>query len=433
MLQSTAKAIKIYYNYHSKGFNPTMNHVLVIEDSKAVLAYELDQIRDKLGFPTTSAMSLTETKMILTKKKHHFFVALADLILPDAMNGEIVDLLLEHKIPTIVFTGDYSETIRDIMMNKPIVDYVLKDNFNNFDHALRLINRIYTNTYMKALIVDDSRVARHKMSACLRRLSIQSVEAESAERALEILAEDKNIQLAIIDEHMTGMTGTELTKRLRREYNSYDLCIIGISATDNSSTSIEFLKKGANDFLRKPFSDEEFTLRVLNTLELIQAVKSAREAAYKDYLTGIENRKYLYENVRKKYIKNPGQYVIAILDIDHFKKINDTHGHKFGDQVLIHVASLLKVHCEGHTLTRLGGEEFCIVFEGVTPELAYTQCEAIRRFFQMKPFTTEGVKIPLTVSIGLCSDLHASFEDALKIADQNLFTAKENGRNRVTR
>lgn len=161
------------------------------------------------------------------------------------------------------------------------------------------------------------------------------------------------------------------------------------------------------------------------------------EAASTDYLTGLANRRTLAEAGERRFretLANGQQLSVAVIDIDHFKSINDRYGHEVGDRALKHVAATLARHCRADELPgRQGGEEFVVVMQLDDPETERIAGERLRQAVENQPFVAGDMQLPLTVSIGIAHQRHGdlSFDQVLGRADAALYTAKANGRNRV--
>lgn len=413
--------------------------ILLIEDSIAMLTYELEALQMRFNFPVVTAKSLAEAKQAIDAYQGDFFVALADLVLPDAQQGEVIDLLINERIPTIVFTGQYNEELREFIMSKPIVDYILKNNLNNFQYALRLIAGLYENQFIRAMVVDDSEFARTKLEFSLKRLQLDVVHAENADQAMELLNANEDIRLVLVDYHMGGKNGIDLTANIRQKYGIESMTIIGYSGDDKQSLPVEFLKKGANDYIPYKYSEEEFTLRILSNMELMAHLRLAREMAIKDFLTGLYNRHYLFESAKQIFPQIARKTLslgVAMLDIDFFKKINDEYGHDVGDRVLKHIASILGDNLrKSDLLTRFGGEEFCILVLQVDDSKMVQIMELLRQKVEQSVLHVEQenrcFSISATLSCGFTTKPFPSIDEAIKEADRYLYEAKNGGRNRV--
>jgi diguanylate cyclase (GGDEF)-like protein len=413
-----------------------MNFILIVDDSKTITYSLKVLINEELGYHAVVAHSKKECAEVLLKYRGKFSAALLDLSLPDAPNGEVVDFVTKFNIPTIVLTGTEIESNEDTFRDKNIIDYVLKDGGFAINYILELLKRIVRNNGMKVLVVDDSKVFSAQVRDLLQRFQLNCFTAYDGLEALAILEQNPDIKIVFTDYNMPNMDGLELTRNIRKQYKKDKISIIVTSGSENKKIPSKFLKYGANDFLYKGFTPEEFYARLSNTLEVLELFESTQDKANRDFLTGMFNRRYLFDISYELYNRAKAKKLplcVAIIDIDKFKNINDTYGHDIGDIAIKEVAKILKLNVnEGSLVSRLGGEEFCIVLNGYEKEEVLTKLEHIREDFENNIIEiTPRLSLKYTVSIGATMDLGSSFEDMIKKADENLYEAKESGRNKV--
>lgn len=179
--------------------------ILLIEDSVALSTLLTQRLEDETGAAVTRCGSLSQARRNIAEGS--FVLALTGLNLPDAPDGEILDLLSEQSIPTIVFTATFDPDTRERCTRKKIVDYIVKDGSKTVDTVISAISRILTNGAHKILVVDDARTARSELIGILRRQNFHVLEARSGRQALEILAADETIEIVITDHHMADMDG----------------------------------------------------------------------------------------------------------------------------------------------------------------------------------------------------------------------------------
>ena len=215
---------------------------------------------------------------------------------------------------------------------------------------------------------------------------------------------------------------------LRHNARFQDLVIIGLSAEGDTSLSAKFIKAGANDFLKKPFYHEEFHCRVVHNLESQEMLETIRELANVDPLTKLKNRRYLFDDGEKMFRKAMPDASLAMLDLDHFKQINDTYGHVVGDVLLQAVGQEIMKHFPELLACRFGGEEFCIAANEPIAALM-PKLEAFMEVIRSQEFTE--AKINVTCSIGVCGGEFDSLDAAIKVADDNLYEAKRLGRDQI--
>ena len=410
-----------------------MPAVLVVEDSPMVSKVIRHVARQSLELPTYFAASRAEA-LALLEQHSEWFAALVDLNLPDAPNGEMVDDCLERNLPTIVLTGNMNKERRDTLSKKGIVDYVLKEGAFSYRYAIKLVNRLHKNQNIKVLVAEDSKFERRYMVDLLKRHQFQVIEVEDGDQALAQILSDDEIKLLIADYNMPRLNGFDLTHDLRHQYDKHDIVIIGLSSEGDKYLSAKFIKNGANDFIYKPFSNEEFFCRVLQGIEAREHFEQMKHMAYTDMLTQIGNRRDFVEKTRKELVKNReiGTPVpIAIMDIDNFKDINDEYGHDVGDEVLVFFGQKLSESFSRFIVARTGGEEFCICFSGLAIDKATMLMDAFRAQVEKEQVETDIGDVQFTFSCGLAETQDYSFDATMKLADKALYDAKTRGRNLV--
>ena len=240
-------------------------------------------------------MSFDEAKSLITKHgADAYFVAVVDLNLPDAANGEVVDYTIKQKIPTIVLTGSYDDDKREAMLSKKIVDYVVKESRFSYEYVMKLIQRLAKNQDIKILVTDDSKMSRNYIRDLLLTHRYNVLTADDGDTALELLDQHPDIKLLITDYNMPRMNGFELVKNIRREISKNDLIIIGLSGESDGKLTAKFIKNGANDFLNKPFSHEEFHCRIMHNIESLEYALKLKYLAFHDYISGLPNKQKFF-------------------------------------------------------------------------------------------------------------------------------------------
>ncbi|GAA0783900.1 GGDEF domain-containing response regulator [Marinobacterium sediminicola] len=411
-----------------------MPAVLIVEDSQVVIkVLRFIAQRTLLTFDVVFATNATEACRAIASR-NDWFAAIVDLNLPDAPNGEMVDFTLENKIPTVVLTGSIGNDKRDALHCQGIVDYVQKEGLYSYQYAVNLINRLYRNRNIKVMVAEDSSVTRSFIVSLLRRHQFQIVEAENGQQALDMILADDSIDILLTDYNMPEMDGFSLIHELRHQHEKTELVIIGLSSADDKYLSAKFIKNGADDFLYKPFSHEEFFCRINHAVEAMERNKELHRMAYTDALTNIHNRRYFIEQARKllpKAENTQKPLSLAILDIDYFKQVNDEYGHDIGDLVLVSFASSLAKAFSRFVLARTGGEEFCILFSGLTVERAAQLLDAVREQIENSSVEIASGALSFTFSCGVAELPADSLESLMKEADRRLYHAKDSGRNCV--
>ncbi|GAB5381376.1 MAG: diguanylate cyclase [Aliiglaciecola sp.] len=405
--------------------------VLLIEDSEASMRV-LKRVIGKANLDVVTASSLAEAKIIFENTSpESYLCAVIDYTLPDAPDGEAIDYAINAFIPAVVITGRIDEDVRDHILSKNVVDYIPKQNAQIFEYLSRLLSRLEKNKQIGVLVVDDSRVSRSKMTSLLTRHNFITHSASGAKEALEILSDTPQIKLMITDQNMPDMSGIELVAEARKLYGKDELSIIGVSSDRSPALLARFIKSGANDYLTKPYCHEEFFCRIVQNVEHIEQIEAIRRAANSDYLTGLPNRRHFFNQVSTTMRRGLECMSLALIDLDHFKSINDTYGHDYGDVVLKEVAKIITRHFSSFHVSRFGGEEFCIFLGNVEHQQAHQLLEAFRQDVENKVIRSRSLKHSCTLSIGLTSNADKKIETMLSVADEHLYKAKANGRNQV--
>jgi len=412
-----------------------MDKVLVVEDSRFFSSLLKKEIESRLDLDVIIAGSFAEAQNIIESEAHDFFLSLLDLTLPDSSDDEIVDYILGKGMSAIVFTGNLTGETRKKIIGKNIIDYVLKDNPSSLDYVVSLVDRLKKNAGLKALVVDDSSTTRHYIATLLKLYRFDVLEAENGAKALGIIEENPDLSLVITDYDMPEMNGVEMIKKVRATAAKTELPIIALSTGADSELPAQFIKIGANDFLTKPFLQEEFFYRINQTIEFAEQVRALRDMATKDYLTGLYNRRYVMD-VGNQMIASTerGQITIAVamMDIDFFKKVNDTYGHEAGDLVLKAVSDKLSSMFRGTDVVgRLGGEEFAVITVNLENDKLLEVFDRLRQAIEDTMVDIGEQEISCTISIGVCTQTLSSLEEMLNVADGLLYEAKETGRNKV--
>lgn len=260
------------------GASLAQSRIIVAEDSNVFTSMISKRLKELFDIDVEICRSFDELQLSYDKSSEPITLAISNINLPGAENGEALDYLIDLSIPTIVFTGTFQASTRDQILAKDIVDYVLKDNVFAVEMLAESVCRFLTNHRHHVLIVDDSATARALLSTRLKRYNFRVSVAENGAKALEILKANRDIGLMVTDYNMPDIDGFELTRRIRASIGSHQLRIIGVSSSSNRLLSARFLKAGGNDFMLRPFIDEEFYCRVNQNLDTLVQIKSAQSA-----------------------------------------------------------------------------------------------------------------------------------------------------------
>ena len=407
--------------------------ILLVEDNKALSKLMAKKIATNTDFEVDTAYTLKEAQTLVGSNS--YFMALLDLNLPDAPDGEVVDYMLSKKIPSIVLTANVDKKTREEILKKDVIDYVFKGNMDDVNYIFQLIKRLSKNREYKVMVVDDSILLRNEMKKILKLQMYKVFSAAHGEEALVYIKDNPDIKLVLTDYNMPVINGFELTKTLREEYTKMQMSIIGITASSDEMISSKFLKVGANDFINKPFTKEELVCRANNAVEILEYIETISDMANRDFLTGARNRRSFFKEINQ-YVdecRHSGEeFAVAMIDIDKFKNINDTYGHDTGDVAIKELVRLVIDSIKGADLVaRFGGEEFCVLLKNIDKSSAVELFVRLRLKIANNRISINSNEIKYTVSIGVAFDSEDGIEEMINQADMALYAAKNSGRNRV--
>ena len=288
----------------------------------------------------------------------------------------------------------------------------------------------------RLLAVEDSTFIRQALSRLLEAEGAHVSAARDGVEALELL-QTQAFDAVVTDYHMPRMDGITLLEEIRKGHDHASLPVIFLSGSEGLNAVVRSLNAGANDFIRKPFEATELLARVRSAVQLARIAKRLDQMATTDALTELFNRRHAMgrlEELSASVRRHTVDYACVMLDVDHFKRINDTFGHACGDACLKTIASILRDAIRANdSAYRLGGEEFLVICPMLRAEAAAKLAERIRQAIRSHAVLAEGHRIDLTVSLGV-----AAFEsgmecgdDILRAADEALYEAKNSGRDAV--
>lgn len=299
---------------------------------------------------------------------------------------------------------------------------------------------------MKILIAEDDVTSRTMLRAICMKWGYQPIAVEDGEQAWLVMREEKEPpRLLLLDWEMPNLSGIDLCQRIRTHEESSDPpYIILLTARSDTSDIVIGLEAGANDYIAKPYDMAELEARLRvgkRMLNLQSELHRTRDAlAYQashDSLTGILNRRSFFEHALKLMELNresASPLCMLSLDLDHFKRINDSHGHLAGDRVLVEFVELCRSMLEeGDLFARFGGEEFVILLGKAQRDETWELAERIRSYTEEASVPWDNGCIQFTVSVGIsCTDgSSGTLDSLLSSVDRALYLAKEGGRNQI--
>ena len=420
-----------------------MKKIVIIDDNKNLVAKLVEKLSLNHIFNDLEIIEVVtycEASSYISKNSDIIELVIVSKVLPDATDGKAVMLASSNSIPSIILFDSYDEDNKKdnkLLNINGVLKYFSKDDENYINKLIDFIHKKIRNSAYTALVVDDSKLYREKFKKDLQQLSLNVLVANDGQEALDIFNSKKyDISLLITDYNMPNMNGIELVEEVRKDYDNDELAIIAISVNAENEVLTKFIKVGANDYIHKPYSNEELSVRVnsnLNTLEMFEKISNL---ANRDFLTGAYNRRYFFEassSIISKNFRKHEPVVFATIDIDKFKNINDTYGHDVGDIAIKETIKVLNSSMrDSDLLARFGGEEFCILLEDITMQDTENFFEKIRAKFEANELEiNKDLTIKYTVSIGVNFKVSDDINEMIKNSDEALYEAKKTGRNKV--
>jgi diguanylate cyclase (GGDEF)-like protein len=297
----------------------------------------------------------------------------------------------------------------------------------------------------RILVAEDELTFRHMLKTFLTKWGYQVGVVSDGLEAWKVLQGEDRPRLALLDWMMPGMDGAEVCRAIREKKPDPYVYLILLTSRDQKQDVVEGMEAGADDYLIKPFDPRELRARIhagerIIELEdrLIRAQEALRELATHDPLTGLLNRRASLESLSGELSRayRSGNPVCIIMgDIDHFKRINDAHGHLAGDEVLCEVARRMQRSLRRYdTIGRFGGEEFLLVLPECSLEEGVKLAERVCHLVRSEPLKAKNEPLQVSISLGVTVANRLAPEDLealLGAADAALYRAKEAGRDRV--
>lgn len=423
---------QLYFRKSARMRSDSKQYQILLLDDDADYAPVLKKvIESRLPVKVTISPKIEAAEKLLQQNPEQFFIGITSVL--DLSAFEKVDLFGEFNLPVIAIVDQYEDEIRNQLVKRHVIDYVVKGNKFDSAYICDLILRVIKNGDIKVLVVDDSKVSRFVLARELALQRFEVVHAINGIEALTRLREHPDIKLVLVDNQMPEMDGYTFVEQARLQHSKDKLIIIGVSGSSDPRIAVKFLKAGANDFIAKPFNYEMLLCRISRNLDMLDAIEMARSLSNEDYLSGLNNRRYFFEhgNALLQSLDKNMPLTVMMMDIDAFKKINDEFGHDVGDLVIKNFADLLKNHFPEDIVARIGGEEFAVISQSPLYLVSFDYIDNFRKIIENERVELSANTLQYTCSIGICNVLGASLDAMLTKADRNLYVAKRAGKNKI--
>ncbi|WP_415719322.1 response regulator [Maridesulfovibrio sp.] len=406
------------------------NTVLVVENSNTQARIITEHIESITPFDTMVVDTMDGVEARLADSGNDIFIAVLNLNIKGAPEGEAVDYVLSRRIPCIILTSTFDEAIRNRFIEKNVLDYFNKSSREDLEEMVDLIRRIHSNHRIKVVVAEDNSTARKIMQSLLERLNFTVLAGKDGAEALELIRANPDVKLLLTDYEMPNLDGFELVSEVRKTHSRDQMAILGVSAHDSGAITAKFLKRGANDFLKKPFEVEEFSWRVTNNLNELERIRSIKDAYSRDPLTGFFNLSSFLDKGRdlfataKKRGQNPA---IAVFNVDSLLEINAAYGWDAGFAALKKTALLLDQNSLGWSLVARSEYGFFILADDA--DVLKLDLGAVKAALASSEIVSGSNRFIASASFTICKDDAETLDTAISRAARGLKEIQANGVN----
>lgn len=416
--------------------NRTTKPNIVVIDDQLSIAQSLAKTLEDFALNVSYFTSIDGFKKV--QNDIEVDLVLLDIVMPNVTEVEVFDFakeLVSSGIKVISCSSKFTFDSRLLAVRANVSDYAVKpiNTYTLVEKIGRALG-LQQNRKYHLVIVDDQETMGAFYKAMLEQVGCDVTFFDSAKSLFETL-DDLTPDMFLLDMMMPGVDGLEVAKMIRQEHKFDFAPILFITGDENVETRLDAIDAGADDVISKSTAVNIITHQVLTRL-----ARASKVSAFvaKDALTGVLNHSQIVEQVNQTMRttkRRKSKSTIVVIDVDHFKRVNDSYGHVAGDKVLCALGQLLANSIrETDTVGRYGGEEFVIVFEDCDVDDGANKVQLIKDVFSKMRFGTNDKEFGVTFSAGLV-DL-GSFDNvmpAIAAADKALYKAKSDGRNRVVK
>lgn len=406
--------------------------ILLIDDNKMLGKLLAKKIQTTLNCEVDIVFSLAETKAL---PDDEYFLTFADLCLPDAPNGEVVDYVLTKNWPVIVLTASNDKATKDKFMDKDILDYIFKESDTCIDQIIDSIVKLERYAKTKVILALSKLPERNEIKKILTQRKFNVLAAAHGEEAMSYLNDNNDVKLIIADANMPVISGSELLSEVRTRFGDHDLGVIILGDKDDALES-SLLINGANEYLIKPLNKESFNCRLDRCLNYMANMQFLSIYNNIDPISGVKNSNALLNCVEDYLNEISGkeeEFAFAFLDIDNLRNLNEEYGYEVGDKIVKICADEASNEVKGRDIVgRYSPEKICIVLKNVSQERAIKILSRIRVNIKKAGILVNLDEVFFTASIGVVfAKSGDQFETLINKASEALSQAKANGKDRV--
>lgn len=409
--------------------------VLVAEQEQAVRDMLVQQVFESLGVHADAVNTSSAVRKLLSARDSDYVLAIVDTRLPDAPDGEVLETLSEYQIPTIAISSNVSEPVAHKLLDRHIIDCVLRRSEEDLDIIADIIKRTLLNSERKIIFLGHNDFNRKAIREMLDIHRYTVIDVRSEVEVRRQLENHRDVTLVIIDDSATQDDELGLINSLRQQYRREDLGLITVCEDADSSRTARMLKAGANDVLSRPVQTSEFYYRIRQCVESVERVREIKFSNIRDTLTGVYNRDYLFDVGEKMYAsaqRGDISLTMAMLQIDNFDQLTIKHGIEASNQILKTIASLLQSEVrQTDVVARYNAGTFVALASNVGDHNAIMVLERIRQRIAKNPIHYGASVLNITASIGATTYPDETFIAMIGNAQKSLAQAINEGHNSV--
>lgn len=409
--------------------------VLVAQQEQAARDVLVERVHESLGVQADAVNTASAVRKLIHAHADEFVLAVVDTRLPDAPNGEVLETLTSHHIPTIVLSSQINDAVVARLQDKHIIDCVLKRSDEDINLIADIVQRTLLNHRRKIIFYSNNDFNRKNIRQLLdiHRYTVIDVRTEADVRRQ--LENNKDTALLLLDHATIESDELSLINGLRQNYRREDLSIAVVSDTQNTASSARMLRAGANDVIFKQQQTDEFYYRIQQCVETIERVREIKFSATRDALTGIYNRDYLFDIGQKMYAsaqRGDIKLSLAMIEIDNFDSITTEYGIEVSNEVMRTIAPILQNELRiNDVLARYKAGTFVCLASNVGNHNAIMVFERIRQKIAKTAIELGPHVVNITGSIGATTFPDESFRTMIGNAQGALDSAITQGGNSV--
>ncbi|UTF60251.1 diguanylate cyclase [Gilvimarinus sp. DA14] len=418
-----------------KATNTANNLVYLVEDDQS-LAAELSVALENFGYTVHHFTQLHQLEHSYRQQRPDFLIVDVSLEGDKRLGPDVVSELKQsvegEPPPTIVITSRNDFDAHMAAVRAGAIGYFLKPlNIPEVVDCLESHLNMQHSAPYRVLIVDDDALLSRHYQLVLEGAGMLVRAITDPRQVLEVMREF-HPEVVLLDLNLPGCRGYELAQLIRLHSEWLRVAIAYLSSEQDEQRQLVAIRTGGEDFLAKPISD----LRLISSVTVRAArVRQLSDAIDRDSLTGLLKHSRIKEQIGvelQRAARQQKPVSVAMIDLDHFKRVNDSYGHAVGDKVIRALSQLLRQRLRRtDSVGRYGGEEFVAILPDCDASSAQVLLDDVRKKFAVLSFSAEREHFSVTLSAGVSSSLQADDENLLERADKALYDAKSNGRDQV--